>query len=832
MIGRSVSHYHILEKLGEGGMGVVYKAQDTNLDRPVALKFLPAHASANAANKARFLQEAKAAAALNHANICTIYGVEESDGMMFIAMEYIEGGTLREKIPFTKVDDALTIGIQIGDALREAHSKAIVHRDVKADNIMLTSKGHVKVMDFGLAKLKGSLKVTRTSSTVGTLGYMAPEQIQGGEIDARSDLFSFGVLLFEMLTGRLPFRGEHEAALVYSIVHEEPLSLRSFRDDLSPAVEELISQCLTKDKAKRIQSAELIAQTLLTVLNPVARSTRDVRGPRFTSIRQLTFAEGVEEYPCWLPDGSSLVYSAESGGYRKLFQIQAGGGEATQLTHGATDDIQPTISPDGTTLLFVRSNRPGGKLEPGDVFGQHEGGDIWSLDLASRSEEKLIQNAFNPSYSRDGNWIAFDASWAGPRRIWIVDSRGRNPKQISSDTSEAVAHIDPSWAHDGKSIAFQNIERTKFDLKTVNIQTGELTSLTNDLFQNVYPSWSPAGKDIFFSSFRGGGVNIWHAPAPAQGKFTGSPRQVTTGAGKDVQVAVSPDGRRIAYSVLRLNADLWTLPVSPATGFPTGHPAALIATTREESRGAWSPDGSRIAFNSDRNGDMNIWLYSVRENKTRQLTSGPGGDYQPSWSPDGKRLTFFSSRSGAADIWVVEVESGHLKQITDSPALEINPFFSPDGKHIAFHSDARGRLEPWIMRSDGTERRRLADLETSGHFMRWAPDGTRLIVRSPNAARPGLWAIPLSDDKPEFLFTPKGGAHISFSPDASLLMDVVDHKEIWITPVDGREPYRIFQFDDPEVRIDYPVWSPDGTKVLFDRVRPQGGNIWVMESSD
>src|ERR1039458_7301947 len=242
MIGQMISHYKILEKLGEGGMGVVYKAHDTTLNRTIALKFLPDKVNKDETAKARFLQEAKAAARLNHPNICTIFGVEEYEGKLFISMEYIEGGTLSEKIPFSKVDDAITIAAQIGEALQEAHAKGIVHRDIKADNIMLTSKGQVKVMDFGLAKLKGALKLTRTSSTVGTLGYMAPEQIQGGEVDYRSDIFSFGVLLFEMLTGKLPFRGEHEAAMVYSIVNEEPAPLTKYQPDLSPELERIIGR--------------------------------------------------------------------------------------------------------------------------------------------------------------------------------------------------------------------------------------------------------------------------------------------------------------------------------------------------------------------------------------------------------------------------------------------------------------------------------------------------------------------------------------------------------------------------------------------------------------
>ena len=253
MIGQTISHYKIIEKLGEGGMGVVYKAQDLKLDRFVALKFLPAHVSVNEEIKARFIQEAKAAAALNHNNICTVYGVEEHDGQMFISMEYIEGGTLRRKLPYSKVDDALNIALQIGEALQEAHAKGIVHRDIKSDNVMLTSKGQAKVMDFGLAKLKGSLKLTRTSSTVGTLAYMAPEQVHGGEVDSRSDIFSFGVLLFEMLSGRLPFRGEHEAAMMYSILNEDPDPINKYLPQASPELIHILNRALEKDPVDRYQ---------------------------------------------------------------------------------------------------------------------------------------------------------------------------------------------------------------------------------------------------------------------------------------------------------------------------------------------------------------------------------------------------------------------------------------------------------------------------------------------------------------------------------------------------------------------------------------------------
>ncbi|HTK82088.1 MAG TPA: protein kinase [Bacteroidota bacterium] len=274
MIGSSISHYKILEKLGEGGMGVVYKAQDTKLDRIVALKFLPHHLTANDAEKARFLQEAKAAAAINHPNACSVIDIQEVDDQQFIIMEYVDGTTLRKKIPIQKVDDALTYAVQIGEALQEAHSKGIVHRDVKAENIMVNSKNQIKVMDFGLAKLKGSLKLTRTSSTVGTLAYMAPEQIQGGEVDARSDIFSFGIVLFEMLSGKTPFRGEHDASMMYSILNEEPESILKFAPGISPEIDRIIKRALEKDPADRYQS---VADMVSELRREQKKSTRVIR---------------------------------------------------------------------------------------------------------------------------------------------------------------------------------------------------------------------------------------------------------------------------------------------------------------------------------------------------------------------------------------------------------------------------------------------------------------------------------------------------------------------------------------------------------------------------
>ncbi|HLF14616.1 MAG TPA: serine/threonine-protein kinase, partial [Bacteroidota bacterium] len=316
MIGQIISHYKILDKLGEGGMGIVYRAHDTKLDRTVALKFLPPQVSATDQDKNRFLQEARAAAALNHPHICHIYRIEEVDAppasgrqgekMMFIEMEHVDGVTLRKKIasgPIT-LTEALNLATQIGEGLEEAHGKGIVHRDIKSDNIMVNSRNQAKVMDFGLAKLKGALKLTRSSSTVGTLAYMAPEQLRGVEADARSDIFSFGVLLYEMLTGRVPFEGAHEAALMYSISNEPPIPLEKYFSDAPAELLHIINRSLEKDPEDRYQNVR-------DMVIDIRRMRKDsTRVSHATMPAMNTPPQGITGTPAAPASGSTGVYSS------------------------------------------------------------------------------------------------------------------------------------------------------------------------------------------------------------------------------------------------------------------------------------------------------------------------------------------------------------------------------------------------------------------------------------------------------------------------------------------------------------------------------------------
>jgi Tol biopolymer transport system component len=868
-------------------MGVIYEAEDLKLGRHVALKFLPEKLSTDPQALERFRREARAASSLNHPNICTIYEIDEAEGIVFIAMELLEGVTLTHLIAgrALSTDLVLNLGSQVADGLEAAHVKGVVHRDIKPSNIFVTGGRYAKILDFGVAKLipaegdhhRGDFEATQTAmpqsarltdpgSAVGTVAYMSPEQVRAEELDSRTDIFSLGTLLYEMATGKVPFQGESLGVVFDAILNRKPASPSQLNSEISLRLEEIIQKSLEKDRDLRYQRASEIAADLqrlkrdtdtahavsmvsapgsrrplrwlflsaLLVVFLVAAFLllgarhRNAGTPLHTTLAQLTFAEGIEEYPAWSPDGTALLYTGEAGKVRKIFRMDFKSVKDSQLTQGDFDDIQPAWSPDGKRIAFVRARQPGVKLQPGDVFGQFDDADVWVLDLESGKENKLIEQAFNPTYSPDGQYLAVDASLAGPRRIWLFDRDGHNPQQVTTDTSEEVGHVAPTWSPDGKKIAFQNIVRTKFDIRVVNLESKQMNWITSDFFSNIRPAWSRSGKYIYFSSYRSGGINIWRMPVKSDGSSGGSPEQVTTGAGQDVEVAVSPDRSRLAYATLGQNADIWRLPVNPQTGLPTGTPEAVITTTREDSRGAWSPDAKSIAFNSDRAGHMNIWLFSIADMNSRQLTSGHGGDFQPNWSPDQKKIAFFSSRSGLPNIWALDVGSGAIRRLTWNSAVNVNPFFSPDGNFIAYQSDQSGRLEVWVMNADGSNARRLTNVGVTGHFMRWTDHGEDVIFRCSCGGKPVTMRVAVRGGDPHPFTDMMGGSHMSLSPDRSRIMDVVGHRVLWVSPINDGKPEKVYEFPDPDVRIDYPVWSPDGKWVLFDRFRPQGGDIWAV----
>ena len=838
--GTRLGPYEILGKLGAGGMGEVYRARDSRLERDVAIKRISDSLAADPAYLARFEREARMLAALSHPGIGAIYGLEHENGVRFLVLELVEGESLDDMLDAGPLDvpRALAIAAHVAEALAAAHEKGVVHRDLKPANVRVTPDGRAKVLDFGLAKAisptahssRPADSMTATGIIVGTPSYMSPEQSRGQAVDARSDLWAFGCLLYEMLTGKKAFGGASVPDIFAAVLHDEP-NWKLLPRATPAGIRRLVQSCLEKDSARRATDA----RDVLAAIRDASEARLRRRAPRIPSgvtaaprrLVQLTLSRGLEESPAFSPSGDEIAYAADVNGVRKIFVRGAAGGGETALTSGRFDDIQPAWSPDGGSVVFVRARREGRKLEPGVLFGEQGDGDVWKIDRATGREAKLVEDAYNPVFSPDGTRMACDAPWAGQRRIWTVDPLGHNPRQVTSDVSEAIVHVRPRFSPDGRRIVFQNRESTKFDVRIVDLATQKLQWVTNDLFQDLQPVWSPSGRYIYFASYRTGGLNLWRIAVTSSGKPRGAPRQITTGAGQDLEPSLSADGARLAFAIRRQNASIWTLPVDPGTGRPTGAPRETIATNREDSRAAWSPDGRSIAFNSDRSGDMNIWLQE-RGASPRALTQGPGGDYQATWSPDGKTIAFFSSRAGSPDIWMVDVASGELRPLTRTDSLDINPSFSPDGRFIAFQSDRNGRLEIWIMNADGSSPRALTRTRVVGHFLRWTRDGSAVVFRA--AGNPSrTMRAPLSGGELEPVGDIAGGAHMSFSPDYERIMDVVGHRELVVSRLDGGPPEKVFEFDDPDARIDYPVWSPDGKSVLFDRFRPQGGDIWMME---
>jgi len=878
-LAQGLSDRYVIEReLGRGGMASVWLARDLRYDRMVALKVLHSDLAATLGPQ-RFLREIMLAARLQHPHVVPVYDSGEiastrvaEPPILWFTMPWIEGESLRERLRREgrlSPDEAVRITREVARGLQYAHEQGVIHRDVKPENILLTRDGSTMVTDFGIARpaqTADTEHLTGTGIVIGTPVYMSPEQAVGGELDARADVYSLGCVLYEMLTGVPPFGGATVQEVVARHLTEPPPLSGTRVAEIPGSIKAALARALSKSRDGRPATAAQFAESLdgedrsppvpsrrraaavaalagavgLAAFVALRSPSDDTGAPTGASsqgtvasgfarrLTQLTSREGLEEWPTWSPDGQQLAYVAEVEGYRQLFVRPVSGGPERQLTDDPRDHIQPAWSPDGARIAFVRGATATGKLEPDEVDGYYfEGAELWSMELGSGEASKLLDDGFNPSYSPDGQRLAFDAGLAGAQRLWVADTRGRNPRQVTTDSSEAVVHTEPHWSPDGSRLVFRRIEKLKSDIAIVNPTTQAVTRVTDDYVVDVYPTWTPDGRGVVFSSSRGGGVNLWRARLDRDGAPTGL-EQLTTGAGDDVQASVHPDGRELAFAVRGINSDLWQLPVSPETGRAAGHPTPVLGTTRVESRGSWSPEGRQLAFNSDRAGEMNIWVLDSA-GRERQVTAGPGGDYQPDWSPDGQALVFFSARGGNTDIWRVRLPDTSLTRLTDDDALDINPAYSPDGQRIAFVSDRSGRFEVWVMQADGTGQQQVASVGCWGHFVAWTTDSRAIVFRGERDRQMQIYRVDVASGALTPLPPVRSGGHMSFSPSQAVIMDVSSHKVIWAHPIRGGEPYEVYQFPDPDVRIDYPRWSRDGRRVVFDRAAPRGADLWTLE---
>jgi serine/threonine protein kinase len=856
MIGQTISHYKIIEKLGEGGMGVVYKAQDTKLDRFVALKFLPAHATVNTETKARFTQEAKAAAALNHPNICTIHGVDEVDGNLFIVMEYIDGGTLREKLPYAKVEDAVSIAIQIGEALHEAHSKGIVHRDVKADNIMLTSKGQIKVMDFGLAKLKGSLKLTRTSSTVGTLAYMAPEQIQGGEVDQRSDIFSFGVLFFEMLTGKFPFRGEHEAALLYSIVNEEPESITKYIPDASAGLQNIFEKALEKDPSVRYHSADEMVVDLRRTKKQTSRVSKIISFPSESSQSNISvqknetpknnkiytrlgavagliviaiivytqlFDKGNSPVPfinmkltrlttdgkasdvAISSDGRLVAYVRSEKEKNNLWLRQVSTTTNAPITQPTEDNIWgPTFSPNGDFLYYLLNKQGTNKI------------DLFQISVLG-GNQRLIMSHVNSriSFSPDGKQFAFLSDSAETiTYLVIVDVNGANKNIVLR--RRAPEHFDDlAWSPDGKFIGLIEGKSGSFMNHRILVYSVE------DKKEIVPPNqkWLRLTSIIWVDNAKGFIVSavddqssfdspqLWYFPFP-----NGTVRKITNDLNGYYASAMDHHSTQLAalefesFSNLQLLNNNSVLSVKSLTEGTKKH---------DGMKGVKWLTNDQIIYSSQSSGNDNIWLTNEQGSGETQVTSGAFVDRSPFPIPQKNAIIFSSNRSGSFNIWRCDINGSNLQQLSHGN-YDIEPLVTPDGRWIVYGSFGDSASSIMKMSSAGDSIELLTTKHVQSHAI--SPDSKYLAFVYFNADQKQKLAVIAISTK-EIIKEIDFSYNIrSWTPDGKGFAYIDTKNEvsnIWSQPMDGGKPKQITEFNTGHIfSFD---WTRDGRKLIIAR---------------
>lgn len=759
--GMLAGRYRFLRLLGSGGMGEVHLACDQNLQREVAVKLLPMEVASDSHRLTRFQQEGRLAAALTHPNICTVYEVGEADGQPFIVMEYVEGETLHNRVSAgpLKTQEVVNLGLQIADALAEAHSHGLVHRDIKSGNIVVTTKGQAKILDFGLAKRIAVESMTDTTSdtesantapggVVGTVPYLSPEQALGLQVDHRSDLFSFGVVLYEMVTGRLPFKGRSGPELIDHILHEEPASISRFVEDVPDEAVRIIRKLLAKDPEDRYQTAREVVVDLRRLKADMSGDSRPPSVPPWVQNRRRrrlilaatflapaailisvviyqifrgnppvqlrlepishTTAPGWEANPALSPDGDDVVYCNEIEGNVDLWLMDSAGGQPLQLTDSPGLDCSPKWFPEGREILFVsdRSGIPS----------------LWKVGRLGGSATLVIENAVEPAVSPDGSQIAF--SRRGPEEagltIWV--SPTDNPqaaRQLTPDGLGVWTHQNPAFSPDGRTIAYADFQDVWLVPANGSAPPKRLTDGTST---HRDPAWMPDGRTLMITSWREGTLALWTIGIDGRGLA-----RVTPGTGPERQPSLSADGSLVAYSTHKAGRNV------VITDLVTGR-REILESSAGDGAPDISPDGKSVVFSSDRSGGRHLWLQELidgtPDGDLRQITSGPGRSAVPSFSSDGTMIAFYQIIDRRRQLWLVPTHGGAATQLTTGTPNDVSPSFSPDGRCLAFARIDENDSTIWGLElgsnvAIGPPGLLIAELAT-GAFPVWSPEGNRL----------------------------------------------------------------------------------------------------------
>ena len=742
MVGSTISHYEITEKLGEGGMGVVYKALDTKLKRPVALKFLRADAVEDAEAKERFLREAQAAAALDHPNICTVYEIDEAEGQTFLAMAFVAGRTIKDKISDRplKLDEVLGIATQTAEGLKAAHSKGVVHRDIKPANLMLTEEGQVKIMDFGLAQLAEQSRLTKTATILGTPAYMSPEQTRRKPTDRRTDVWSLGVVIYEMVTGRLPFAGERQEAVLYAIGNEDPEPITALRAGLPIELDFMVGKALAKDAADRYQHVEEV----IVDLRALERRTESGSGSGRPSSRTVTAASWES------PERSRRLRFAWAGAAAVLVLTIAGAAlwnflpttepplepmQPVPLTSYPGYDAVGSFSPDGNQVAFVWN---GEEQDNFDIYVK-----VVGQDPPLRRTTDPAMDA-SPAWSPDGRWIAFlrGRPEAGEKMgLYLISPLGGRERKLAETRVPFIYALGPclAWSPDSRWLAvcdWAEDSPGRLSVFLLSVDSGERRRLTwppeDSRIGDVMPAFSPDGRMLAFSRYSSGlKADLYLLDLDEDLNPRGEPRRRTFMeqlAGASPQGFTS-DGRDIVFSAGSVtNQSLWRVPVSGTASperLPFGESGSWPQLSRQGNRLAYTVTSPKVNIYR-----LNLPVADGPTGTAVKFISSSRFDLQPRYSPDGNHIAFVSARSGASEIWTCDSDGSNPAQLTSLGALATYPRWAPDGKSIGFNSDAEGQFHAYVVDAEGGAPRRLTSDRSYGSGPSWSRDGEWIYFTS------------------------------------------------------------------------------------------------------